>query len=279
MRFMVIGAVVGVILTCLVGWRILDHLLDRSEVARLRDMQPAQPLLFQHEMISDLPEPARRFFRYAIEEGTPLRTVVTIQMNGQFSLGDKKDPHYMSMQASQILAAPDGFVWKMRARSGHLRLSGSDSGTWTRFWMGGLLPVARAGGDADHARSAFGRMVAEAVFWAPAAVLPSQHISWEPIDQETVRMTVRYKGMEQSVELSVAPDGQLTQVTFQRWSNANPDNEYRLQPFGGYLWGFQDFRGYRLPTHVEAGNHFGTDTYFPFFVIDVSEITFPEPKN
>ncbi len=48
------------------------------------------------------------------------------------------------------------------------------------------------------------------------------------------------------------------EVVFQRWSNANPQGAYRLQPFGGHLSKFQEFETYRLPTHVEAGNHFGT---------------------
>jgi hypothetical protein len=277
MRFMVIG--IGVVLLGLAVWRVFDHLADRAEVSRLQAVQSAIPPVFEHRMIADLPEPAVRFFRFSIAEGTPLFSVAAITMQGQFSLGDKDSPKYMTMHASQVLAAPNGFIWKMRARSGHLRLSGSDSLTWTRFWMGGLLPVAHTGGDADHARAAFGRMVAEAVFWTPAAILPSQDVSWEPVDQDTARVTVRQNDMIQSVDISVASDGQPTKVVFQRWSNANPDKVYRLQPFGGYLSRFQDFQGYRLPTHIEAGNHFGTDAYFPFFIADVTKVTFPEPSH
>lgn len=279
MRYAVICIVISVLLLVLAGWRAFDHLTDRAEMKRLHGLQPTDPKLFRYDMIADLPEPAARFFRFSIPEGTPLLSVAKIKMKGQFSLGDKNNPKYMTMQASQVLAAPNGFIWKMRARSGHLRLSGSDSLTWTQFWMGGLLPVARVGGDADHARSAFGRMVAEAVFWTPAAVLPSPYVSWEYVDQDTARLTVRHNDMVQNVDVSVAPDGQPTKVVFQRWSNANPDKLYRLQPFGGHLSRFQDFQGYRLPTHIEAGNHFGTDAYFPFFVADVTEVTFPKPAN
>lgn len=279
MRYVVIGTVISVGLLVLAGWRMLDHLRDRAETARLHAAQPSDPNLFQHEMIADLPEPAARFFRFSIAEGTPLSSIATIKMKGQFSLGSKDRPNYMAMQASQVLAAPTGFIWKMRAQSGHLRLSGSDSLTWTRFWMGGLLPVARSGGDADHARSAFGRMVAEAVFWTPAAVLPSRNVSWEPLDRDTARVTVRHNDMVQSADVSVASNGQPTKVIFQRWTDANPDKVYRLQPFGGYLSRFQEFQGYRLPTHIEAGNHFGTDAYFPFFVADVTEISFAEPTR
>ncbi len=57
-----------------------------------------------------------------------------------------------------------------------------------------------------------------------------------------------------------------------------PKKRYRLQPFGGFLPEFREFGGFRLPTHIEAGSHFGTDAYFPFFIADVQEITFPSPR-
>jgi len=279
MTFIIIGSIICLLVLSLVVWRLHDHIADRSETSRLRQLQPVDPTVFSFDMIAQLPEPARRFFAFAIAEGTPLQTVAEISMTGQFSLGDKDQPKYMTMQASQVLAVPNGFIWKMRARSGVLSLSGSDSQTWTRFWMAGLLPVAHAGGDVDHARSAFGRSVAEAVFWTPAAVLPSPNVVWSAVDQNTARVTVTQDGMSQSVDVTVASDGQPDQVVFQRWSNANPQKQFRLQPFGGYLSSFQDFHGYRLPTHIEAGNHFGTDAYFPFYRVDVTAVSFPRPDH
>lgn len=75
----------------------------------------------------------------------------------------------------------------------HRSLYGSDGlangCSWTRFWLSGTLPVARAGGDDNHLRASF----------------------------------------------------------------------------GSYLGVFQHFEGFTLPTKVEAGNHFGTEAYFPLF--------------
>jgi len=105
-------------------------------------------------------------------------------MGGQFSLGSKESPRYQAMEACETLAAPDGFVWSMRTRGG-MPVSGSDSGIWTRFRTFWLIPIARLGDDPDHARSAFGRYVAEAVFWAPAALLPGPGLSWEAVDENT----------------------------------------------------------------------------------------------
>ncbi len=259
----------------LTGWRALDRRADRQAMHRLSTAQPSSPRCFDPAMIAALPEPTRRYFLYAITPGTPLQTVARITMTGRFGMGTRDKPNYMDMMATQILALPDGFVWQMRARHGWLRLSGSDSESWTRFWLMGVLPVARMGGDPDHARAAFGRYVAEAVFWTPAAVLPGPGVHWEQVDADCARVTVSHRGLTQAVDVTVAPDGRPMQVQFERWSNANAEKQYRLQPFGGYLSAFRVFAGFRLPTHVEAGNGFGTEQYFPFFVADVTEIGFP----
>lgn len=274
-----IGGLILLALVALVVWRQFDHRADRDEMARLLASQPNDPPLFDRSMVDDLPDPARRYFFYTIAEGTPLHTVVRIEMEGRFSLGTKEAPNYLPMEATQILAAPEGFVWKMSAASGAMRMSGSDSASWTRFWLWGLVPVARLGGDEDHARSAFGRYVAESVFWTPAALLPGPGIEWEAVDEQTARVTVRYQGLEQSVDVIISSDGQPIRVEFQRWSDANPEKTFRLQPFGGHLSGFRTFQGFRLPTHVEAGNLFGTEDYFPFFIAEVKSVRFSAPRS
>lgn len=265
-------------IAALVVWRHFDRRADRAEMDRLIARQRSNPPVFSAEMVADLPEPARRFFAFAIDEGTPLYTVALTEMEGQFGMGDKADPGYMPMRATQVLAAPDGFVWAMSS-TGAMRLSGSDSGTWTRFWLFGIAPVARFGDDPDHARSAFGRYVAEAVFWTPAAVLPGPNVTWEPVSENVARFTMRQGGLEQSVDLTVDAEGRPLQVFFLRWSDANSEKVYRLQPFGGFLSEFREFDGFTLPTHVEAGNLFGTDDYFPFFIADITDVSFPQPDR
>ncbi len=113
--------------------RLYDHRADCAAMKRLASMQPARPACFDPEMIADLPELARRYFLYTIEPGTPLYTVANITMAGRFGMGTKNKPGYLDMTATQTLALPAGFVWKMRARRGLITLSGSDSERWTRF--------------------------------------------------------------------------------------------------------------------------------------------------
>lgn len=271
--FLFAAALVGLMI-----WRQLDHRADRAEMARLIALQPKSPRVFDPVMVADLPGPARRYFEYTILTGTPLFTVADIEMTGQFSLGTKEAPNYMVMTARQVLGVPNGFVWKMSGGKGFMRMSGSDSAGWTRFWIAGFAPVARFGGTFDHTRSAFGRSVAEAVFWTPAALLPGQDVVWQAVDENTSKVTIRHNGITQDVYISVTPGGQPTEVSFPRWSDANREGVYRLQTFGGYLSGFREIAGFRLPTHVEAGNYFGTEDYFPFYLADVTNLRFPQSE-
>ncbi|WP_345984873.1 DUF6544 family protein [Sulfurimonas sp. HSL-1656] len=266
--------ILALLLVALVLLRYYDYRAEAQEWQRLRSKQPLQPARFDPVMVTELPVAAQRYFAYTIAPGTPLLNVAEIDMKGRFSL---KPPEYLPMEARQILALPHGFVWKMHLIGG-LPVSGSDTGSWTRFRILGLVPVARAGGEADHTRSAFGRYVIEALFWTPAALLPGPGITWESVSENVARVTVTKGELSQAVEITLGDDGRPVEVSMMRWSNANPQKTYRLQPFGGTLSDFRDVSGYRLPFRVEGGNMFGTGEYFPFYKAEVTAIRFPSPS-
>ncbi len=263
------------------GLRVYDRVWTSKQWRQIASQVSASPVRFADHMVADLPEPARRYFRYTIASGTQLSTVVEIQMSGEIGLGSKVRPNYVPMRAREILAPPHGLVWAPIAGSRLLRLSGSDgySGeyAWTRLWLLGLIPVVCSGDRTDCARSAFGRLVAEAVFWAPAALLPQRGVEWELIDLDTARATLQHRGRRQSVDVRVDEFGQPVSVVLQRWSRENPEREWRLQPFGGTVEEVGTFGGYRLATRVSGGNHFGTDDYFPFFRARIERIKLGKP--
>jgi hypothetical protein len=256
-------------------WRWSDLRRDRAEMARLWSGAVTEGR-FDPAMVADLPEPVQRYFLAAIRPGTPLYRASRIEMAGTFDLGNRDAPKPLGMAARQVLAGPDGFVWQARLDSG---ISGSDSGSWTRFWLMGLVPVARAGGDADHARSAFGRAVIEAAVWLPTSVLPQPGITWEAPDEHRVRVTVTRDGMTQSVDLTLDAAGHAVEAVLPRWSNANPDKAYQVQPFGGRLWDHRDFGGLVVPAQAEVGNFYGTPEYHPFFMSTITDMTFPHTKG
>lgn len=261
-------------------WRIKDAHMDDAGWTQLRSSASGVHKVFEPSMVQDLPEAARRYFLFTIAPGTSLVPVSEIRMRGEIGLGSKDAPNYTPMQARQILAPPHGFIWQVDAGSGVMRMSGSDGmlndSAWTRFWLDWTLPVVRAGEDENYLRAAFGRVVAEAVFWAPAALLPGNAVRWEPGDgPNRARAIVTRGALTQSIEIEVADDGRLVSVVIPRWSNVNAEGKWQVQPFGGTLGEFKRFGGFTLPTRVDGGNHFGTPDYFPFFRAQVEEIRFP----
>jgi hypothetical protein len=273
-----IWVIPGLCLLSLAVVRLWDERADRMEWTRLAASQPSHPGMYDPVMVADLPEPARRFFNFAIRPGTPLLTVAEIDMGGEFSLGTRDNPNYQPMVARQILATPTGFVWRLKM-PGVVSVSGSDTGSWTRFRIFGLIPVARMGGDTNHARAAYGRCVAEAAFWTPAAFLPGPGVVWEAPDQDTARVTVTHNGLSQVVDIGVDTEGRPLAVHFMRWSDANPEKRHRMQPFGGHLSDFREVQGFQIPFKVDAGNMFGTNEYFAFFKAKVTAVRFPVPGS
>ncbi len=283
------GAVAGAVGVGALGAATAVRLADarRAEaawahLARL-GAPAARPEPFDPAMVEGLPGPARRWFLRAIAPGTPLRAVAEIEMEGELGLGDRDAPRYLPMRARQVLAPPHGFVWIATMASGWpMRVSGSDGyaasgaagGAWTRFWLLGLVPVARAADTPDLVRSAAARGIAEAALWAPAALLPGEGVAWEPVDDRRARAVVSHRGERFPVELEVAEDGRLLSLLMLRWSDANPERAFRWQPFGGTVAEEARFGGYTVAGRVEAGNHFDTEDYFPFFRAHVLDLRF-----
>lgn len=236
-----------------------------TEIARAAIPPPGG---FDPAMVSGLPEVAQRYFLHAIAPGTPLRTTVELRLEGVFLLGDKNSNQSYDMEARQILAPPDRFVWMPVLRSGPLTITGSDAAldgrAWTRFWIASLLPVADVATSPDLVRSAQFRAAIESI-WTPAAILPRDGIAWKAVGPDTASVTIDLPGGPVVLQLTVDQAGALKQVAGLRWSNANPRKLFQLQPFGGTMEEEATFEGYTIPSVVSVGNMFGTGEYFPFY--------------
>jgi hypothetical protein len=237
------------------------------------------PLSYDPALVADLPEIAQRYFARAIAPGTSLYRVARLEMEGSLMLNGRALP----MRADQILAPLRGFVWRARAGSGVIRFCGSDGywngqTSWTRFWLWGLLPVARIANTEDHARAAAARMVMESV-WAPATLLPQFGAVWTQTgaDQAEVRFPA-VQGVE-PIRLTVDAAGRVSEITTLRWSDANPERTYRLQPFGGRTLAHATHQGFTIPTAMEIGNLVGTPEYVPFFRARLTRVEYGIPPG
>lgn len=232
-------------------------------------------------MLAGLPLPARRFFEFTIKPGAQLHLAVQLWFEGQVTLGYTEPPRYQSVYGRQIICCPHGFIWKIFMGQGLSYIAGSASlmknKSRLNYRLFDIIPVAVHCGGEDYVRWSFARMVAEAILWSPAALLPRQGVKWEAIGNDIARVTVSSENLHQAVDITIAESGQPTKVVFQRCGGTNRKKKFQQQTFGGYLSNYEMFEGYQLPTHVEAGNNFDTPDYFPLYIIELVGLRYIPP--
>ena len=243
----------------------------------IRAPGPGSDATYDPAMVADQPEIARRYFTHAIAPGTPLTSVVELEMRGTFLLGDKAKHQRYAMTARQVLRPPFEFVWMPKLTSGPMSISGSDGlvdgRAWTRFWLMGMVPVANAATSPDMVRSASFRAATEGL-WVPASFLPQNGVEWEQSGPDKARLTINRVDPSITLELTLAPNGAVTEIVGQRWSDANADRQFRLQPFGGTIAAEATFGGYTVPSRLSIGNHYGTDEFLPFFQAEITSAVY-----
>jgi hypothetical protein len=105
-------------------------------------------------------------------------------------------------------------------------------------------------------------------------MLPDNGVEWEQVGPDEARVILRRVRPELVLRLKLDEAGRVREVVGQRWSNANPDKVFRLQPFGGTMLAEGTFQGFTIPTEVAVGNHYGTEDYLPFFQARITKAAY-----
>lgn len=215
------------------------------------------PAVFSGGVLAGLPEPAVRWLRHAVAEGTPIASAVALRMHGEIRIG-----RWAPFTAAQRMSVSGGFVWAARARVMGLSVTGFDR--WThgagemRWRLLGALPVMSAAGE-DVTRSAAGRHAGELFVSLPTAALSSA-VSWRSADADSVVAVVRLRDTTHEVTLRVGPDGALTELVMQRWGPAG-EGSFGYQVFGATFSGEFTAGGITVPRRITAGWYHGTDRW------------------
>ena len=173
------------------------------------DLIPNSPLVTE-EMLAGLPEPAQRYLRYAGVVGRPLVDTVRIRQRCRM----RPAPNGMSfpLVAEQwYRVEPPGFVWDatvpvgcipvVRGRDGYL-----DGHGLMTIKGGSLIPFVDASGP-EMDRASLLRHLSE-MPWFPSAFL-RERVTWEPIDDSTVRVTLADGDLRATGTLEIDAEGRL----------------------------------------------------------------------
>lgn len=210
--------------------------------------RPADAQRFDPRAVDALPEPARRWLRFAIAPGTELRRCVELRLHGRIRFG-----RWRPFRARQVLVGGSGYIWAERTRLFGIPLSGYDRLTAghgeLRHSIAGRVPVVAADG-ADITHSAAARLVAEMLLVPAAALDPG--IRWTAVDENTVTASVPFLRHHHDLTLCVAPDGRPRAATLRRWAQLG-GGAFAEHRFVVETDEPRTFDGFTIPTFVRAG--------------------------
>jgi len=143
----------------------------------------------------NLPAPVRRYFRTVLSDGQPIVSRVSVAHAGTFNMSETGEKWKPFTSTQHVITRPPGFVWNGRiammpglpvrvhdayvAGEGILRAS-----------LFGLITLADMRGTPAMDQGELMRYLAEAA-WYPTALLPSQGVQWEAVDDASARATLQ----------------------------------------------------------------------------------------
>jgi hypothetical protein len=235
----------------------------------------AAPAVVSEAEVAGLPDPVRRWLRWAGVVGRQRPTTVRLRQGGRFRLAANR-PWLPFTAAEYFTTDPPGFVWTTTMRlAPMLKIVGRD-----RYMAGhgsiamrllGLLPVADAAG-AQLDQGALLRYLNETM-WFPAGVT-MPYIAWEAVDDRSARATMSYGGLAATATFYFDEHGRPVDVVADRFDLAHG----RLERWSTPLRAYGEFAGVRMPTEGEGvWRYDGGD--FPYISVRVTDLEYDWPAR
>jgi hypothetical protein len=211
------------------------------------------PTRFSPDELQGLPAPVVRFFEFALTPGQPLIRRARIEHQGEFRGGmDAAWGPFRSVQ--HFTVNRPGFVWdatirmaplvNVRVRDSYVQGRGGMLGK-----LAGLVAVVDEEGSAHINSGALHRFILESA-WFPTAMLPSQGVQWEPIDETSARATFSDAGITLSMVVHFAGTGEIVRVEADRVRDV--DGEGVPTPFVARVGEYRRIDGMMIPVAGEV---------------------------
>jgi hypothetical protein len=213
---------------------------------------PATSATYDAREIESLPPPVRRYFHAVLQEGQPIVSGVRLSQEGQFRLDDSWRP-FKATQA--ITTHPPGFDWDARIKMApgiHVFVRDAYTAGVGRLHAAllGLVTVADLSGTPELASGELLRYLAEAA-WYPTALLPSQGVHWDAIDDSTARATLVDGATMASLEFHFDKEGLIAAAWAPvRYRTVN--GALQPTPWQGRFSAYAPRGGMRIPLEGEV---------------------------
>ena len=213
---LVVLAALLVVLVVLAGygasrWAVATRaLFERLEAARVK---PAPARYDAARELEGLPAPVQRYFRAVLTDGQPIVAAATVEHRGMFNMGEAADQWKPFTSQQRVVARQPGFVWDGKVAM----LPGLNVHVHDAYIAGegilhpailGLFTLIDLRGGGEVAQGELMRFFAEAA-WYPTALLPSQGVHWQAVDDHSARATLVDGDLALTMTFAFAADGTM----------------------------------------------------------------------
>lgn len=223
----------------------------RLEAARL----PVEPRVVDFAELEGLPDPVQRYFRRVLREGQSMVAAVRVRHEGTFNMGGA-DQRWMMFTSDQlVITKRPGFDWNARMRV----MPGVGVRVHDAYVAGegilyaavlGAIPVANLRGGGEIAAGELMRFFAESA-WYPTALLPSQGVEWEAVDDSSARATLRDGAITIALTFHFAQDSTIEVVRAEA-RGRTVGGEIVPTPWQGRFSGYAERSGMVVPVDGEV---------------------------
>lgn len=229
--------------------RDTDRMLDRLRAGE-RDPHPRT---FHPDELQGLPAPVARYFAFALSPGQPVVRGARIEHRGEFrSSADARWSPFRSVQHFSV--DRPGFVWDaqirmlpplgVRVRDSYIAGEGGMLGR-----VAGALSVVDQKSTPSLNSGALHRYLMERA-WFPTALLPSQGVRWEALDERSARAHFTDGPLTLSMDVFFDDDGGIARVEAMRMRDV--DGVGVPTPFVGHFRDHRPVDGMMIPMEGEV---------------------------
>lgn len=207
-----------------------------------------------HEL-DGLPAPVQRYFRAVLKDGQPIITAASVEQTGTFNMSDTVEQWKPFASKQQVVTRRPGFAWDARimlfpAVPVHIHDAYVAGAGMLRGAVFGLIPVVNMPDSPDLQRGEFMRYFMEAL-WYPTALLPSQGVRWEAVDDRSARATFTDGAITLTLTFRFQDDG-LIDFARAEARGRLVNGVSSSAPWQGRFWNYAIRDGIRVPLEGEV---------------------------
>ncbi|MEG3985748.1 hypothetical protein QUA13_01105 [Microcoleus sp. S28C3] len=245
---------------------------DRLRAKLTNGRRTIKPKIYDPKEIEGLPEPVQRFFRTVIKDGQAIVAAVKLSQQGLFNMSETENKWSPFTATQFVITQRLGFDWDARIQMA----PGVNAFVHDTYLLGegslhasllGLFTVAKIPSTPEANQGELLRFFAEAP-WYPTALLPSQGVRWEAINDTSARATLTDGATTVSVVFQFNAEGTID--TFR--TEARYRDKLTAMPWGGRFGEYSVRNGMLIPLEGEVGWEYpeGTRLYFKGRTTEIS---------